>query len=129
MQLCILCHKYLSIQTLRAVWYHLHNLKNVENTNGGLKLLVKSQAEACYFTGSITPSWVFSMFLYCTSGTKSRKASCRIFFNVPYWNKMFFDIKNIPLPMFVYVQAMQTGCPNYNYWMSASEKRKFVKWK
>ena len=52
----VYCHMYLSIKTLRAVWYHLHNLKNVENTNGGLKLLVKSQAEACYFTESITPS-------------------------------------------------------------------------
>ena len=42
---------------------------------------------------------------------------------------MFFDIKNILLPMFVYVQAMPAGFPNYNDCMSASEKRKFVKWK
>ena len=26
---------------LYAIWYHLHNLKNVENTHGGVLLLVK----------------------------------------------------------------------------------------
>ena len=29
-----------------AIWYHLHNLKNVKNTHGGLLILVKLQAEA-----------------------------------------------------------------------------------
>ena len=29
---------------LRAIWYHLYNLKNVKNTHGGMLLLVKSQA-------------------------------------------------------------------------------------
>ena len=27
-----------------AIWYHLHNLKNVKNTRGGVLLLVKLQA-------------------------------------------------------------------------------------
>ena len=29
-----------------AIWYHLHNFKNVENTYGGVLLLVKFQALA-----------------------------------------------------------------------------------
>ena len=45
-----------------AIWYHLHNLKNVKNTYGGVLSLVKSQAEACNFTKINTPPWVFSMF-------------------------------------------------------------------
>ena len=31
-----------------AIWYHLHNLKNVKNTHGGLLLLVKLQALASF---------------------------------------------------------------------------------
>ena len=27
-----------------TIWYHLHNFKNVENTNGGVLHLVKLQA-------------------------------------------------------------------------------------
>ena len=34
----------------------------LKNTHGGLILLVKLQAEACNFTKSITPSWVFFIF-------------------------------------------------------------------
>ena len=29
-----------------AIWYHLHNLKNVKNTHGGVLILAKLQAEA-----------------------------------------------------------------------------------
>ena len=29
-----------------AIWYHLHNLKNVKNTHGGVLILVKFQALA-----------------------------------------------------------------------------------
>ena len=29
-----------------AIWYHLYNLKNVENTHGGVLILVKLQAFA-----------------------------------------------------------------------------------
>ena len=43
---------------LCAIWYHLHNLKNVKNTHGGVLLLVKSQALAFNFTKSNTPPWV-----------------------------------------------------------------------
>ena len=38
-----------------AIWYHLHNSKNVKNTHGGVLLLVKLQAN-------------------CTNSTKSRNA-------------------------------------------------------
>ena len=41
-----------------AIWYHLHNLKNVRNTHGGLLLL-----EACNFTNSNTPPWLFFTFI------------------------------------------------------------------
>ena len=42
---------------LCAIWYHLHNLKNVKNTNGGVLLLVKLQAP-----------------VNCTNATKSHNA-------------------------------------------------------
>ena len=32
------------VVVLCAIWYHLHNLKNVKNTYGGVLLLVKLQA-------------------------------------------------------------------------------------
>ena len=32
-----------------AIWYHLHNLKNVKNTQGGVLLLVKLQASQIDF--------------------------------------------------------------------------------
>ena len=48
---------------LCAIWYHLHNLKNVKNTHAGVLLLVKLQASACSFTKSNTPLWVFFTFL------------------------------------------------------------------
>ena len=31
-------------EILSAIWYHLYNLKNPKNTNGGVLLLVKLQA-------------------------------------------------------------------------------------
>ena len=46
-----------------VIWYYLFNLKNVKNAHAG----------ACKFTKSNTPPWVFSRFLNCTNGTKSRK--------------------------------------------------------
>ena len=49
-------------------------LKSVKNTHGGVLILVKLQAEACNFTKGNIPPWVFSRFLNCTNGTKSRNA-------------------------------------------------------
>ena len=45
-----------------VIWYHLYNLKNVENTRGGVLLLVKLWTSADKFTKSNTPPRVFSMF-------------------------------------------------------------------
>ena len=45
-----------------GIWYHLYNLKNVKNTDGGLLILIKLQAEACNFTKINTPPWVFFTF-------------------------------------------------------------------
>ena len=41
------------------IWYYLYNLKNVENTHGGVLILVKLQAKTGNFTKINTPSWVF----------------------------------------------------------------------
>ena len=46
---------------LCAIWYHVHNFKNVKNTHGGMLISVKLQAEACIFTKISTP-WVFFTF-------------------------------------------------------------------
>ena len=43
-----------------TIWYHLYNLKNMKNIHGGVLLLV--QAEACNFTNSNTPPWMFFTF-------------------------------------------------------------------
>ena len=48
-----------------AIWYHLHNLKNVKNTYGRMLLLVKvALFHEC-----------FLRFLNCANGNQSRKAS------------------------------------------------------
>ena len=57
-------------EMLCAVWYHLYNLKNVKNADGGVLLLVKLQV-----TKSNTPPWAFLTFFNCTNGTKLRQAS------------------------------------------------------
>ena len=46
-----------------AICYHLCNLKNVKNTNGGVLLVLKLHAKACNFTKSNTPPWLFFTFL------------------------------------------------------------------
>ena len=44
------CTKYSAFMMRCAIWYHLYNLKNEENTNGGVSLFKKLQAKACSFT-------------------------------------------------------------------------------
>ena len=48
-----------------AIWYYLHNLKNVKNTHGGVLILALKLTllRSC-----------FSRLLNCTNGTKSRNA-------------------------------------------------------
>ena len=58
-----------------TIWYHLHNLKNVKNAQGVVLFLVNLQVKAWNFTKSNTPPLMFSRFLNCTNGTKSRDAS------------------------------------------------------
>ena len=50
-------------ETFRAIWYHLHKLKNVKNTREGVLLKV-TILQGCS-----------SRFLNFTNGTKSHKAS------------------------------------------------------
>ena len=49
--------------------------KKRENTHRRVILLVNLQDEACSFTKSNTPTWVFFTFLSCTNSTNSRKVS------------------------------------------------------
>ena len=51
---------YGAFETLWAIYYHLHNLKNMKNTHGGVLLLVQLEIEACNFIKSNTPPWFFS---------------------------------------------------------------------
>ena len=63
-----------SLWCVGAIWYRLHNLKNVKEILEGVLLLVKFQAKACNFTKSNTPPWVFYFFKI---DTKSRNALFR----------------------------------------------------
>ena len=60
--------------TLCAIWYYLY-LKRKKNTHGGVSLLVKLQAEACNFTKSNIPPWVFFTFSKFYNWYQTRKAS------------------------------------------------------
>ena len=50
-------------------------IKNLKNTRGGVLLLVKLQTKACNFPKRNTLPLVFSRFLNCANGTKSRSRS------------------------------------------------------
>ena len=80
------------MMTSPTIFYHVTNIilyiyvmlldlipfvqfKNLKNTHGGVLLLVKLQTSACNFTKSNAPPRVFSRFLNCTNGIKSRNTS------------------------------------------------------
>ena len=42
-------------EMLCTIWYNLYNFKNVQNTHGGVSLLVKFDVKACNFTKNNTP--------------------------------------------------------------------------
>ena len=57
------CPVLLMFSFLFVIWCHLHNLKNVKSTHGGVLLLViKLQALAYKFTKSDTPPLLFFTF-------------------------------------------------------------------
>ena len=58
-----------------TIWYHLHSLKNMKNTHGGILLLVKLQAEPATLLKVILLHGCFLRFLNCTNGNKSRNTS------------------------------------------------------
>ena len=62
-------------ETFCAIWYHLHKLKNMKNTDGGMFLLAKWQSSACRFTKSNTTYECSSRFLNWANGAKLRKGS------------------------------------------------------
>ena len=55
--ICYLNRLHLPFVMFCAIWYQLYNVKNVENTHGGVLLL------ACNSTKNNTPSWMFFTFL------------------------------------------------------------------
>ena len=59
-----------------TIWYHLYNLKNMKNTNGGVLLLAKLQAKPANLVKMRFLHGCFSRFLNCTNETKSCNASC-----------------------------------------------------
>ena len=59
---------------LCAIWYHLYNLINVENTHGGVLLLVNLKAWPATLTKVTLLHGCFSRSLNCTNGTKARNA-------------------------------------------------------
>ena len=46
-----------------AIWYYLYNLKNVENTHGGVLLLVKLQASANGYNSRNVPHMLKNVML------------------------------------------------------------------
>ena len=46
-------------ETVKAIWHHLCNLKNMKNSYEGALLLVKLWVEAINFTKSNSPLYVF----------------------------------------------------------------------
>ena len=60
---------------LCAIWYHLHNLKNVKNIHGGVLLLVKCGLQTATLRKVTLLQECFSRFLNCTNGIESGKAS------------------------------------------------------
>ena len=61
----------------RAIWYHLHKLKNLKNTHAGVLLSVRLQPSGYSFTkvALLHGCLLQTCFLSCTNGFKSRKAS------------------------------------------------------
>ena len=61
-----------------VIWHHLYNLKNVENTHGGVFLFIKLQAKGCNCILKVTllRGWSSRLFGLHNSvnGNKSRKA-------------------------------------------------------
>ena len=53
---------YTSGVVLCGILYHLYNLENVKNINGGVLLLSKLKASAYNFTKSENPPWKFLAF-------------------------------------------------------------------
>ena len=60
---------------LCAIWYHLHNFKNVKKKNWEILFLVKLQALVSNLQKVALLHVCFSRFINCTNGTKSRSAS------------------------------------------------------
>ena len=76
---------------LCTIWRHFYNLKQVENTRGGVLLKVELQAK---FTKSNTPSWVFfTLFKLYRWYLIMQRVSYFIFSTIP-----LFFLQAVPLP-------------------------------
>ena len=77
-----------------AVWYHLHTLKNMNNTYVGVLLLVKFQAKASSFTKCKTHPLVFFSFFKLYKRTKLHNASHMVLRSNKQWKLHIFCIRN-----------------------------------
>ena len=92
-----------------AIWYHLHNLKNVKNTHGGVLILVKLQAKAftkIYFILPLTlilfrvpltyKQWNLHIYIHKQLLGLSVSTLCksRIFFSAGVSNALFFILRS-----------------------------------
>ena len=70
------CTKYSVFMMCYAIWYHLYNLKNEENTNGGVSLLKSCKLKPATLLLKVTLLHdCFPCFLNCRNGTKTLNAS------------------------------------------------------
>ena len=82
-----------------AIWHHFYNLKNLENTYGGVTMKV-----------TLLLGW-FSRFLICAIGTRSRKVYHMI--NIYQISSLKFQIpEKGKIPKFTYHELQPLA--NYN---------------
>ena len=87
-----------------AIWYHLYNLNNGENTHGGVLLLVKLQASACNFTKNNTLPWVFFTLLKLYEWYQIAQSATYYFFG--YFIALLFIFKSGTPYFFLYRESL-----------------------
>ena len=82
---------------LCAIWYNLHNLKNLKNTHGGMILLVKLLHPTTLLKVTLLYG-CFSLFKTCANANKSHKASHMKHCIVKHKNILDPDFWQIEMP-------------------------------
>ena len=96
------CTKYSVFMMCYAIWYHLYNLKNKENTNGGVSLLKSCKLKPATLLLKVTLLHdCFPCFLNSRNGTKTLNAShllgtdLALMYNVTLANLFFQSIHSL----------------------------------